>query len=105
MKSVAEVLNEAAEYIEEHGHWKRVYFGPAGEACAMGAIVRGIDPAARRPQDFPSAEYRLWDSAVEAVEGAVGVMLIDLWNDDPRRTKDEVVAALRAAAARAGGAS
>lgn len=98
-KTVSQVLWEAADLIEEHGHTKHVYYlspegidagwwRPGYRMCAVGAI--GL--ASGRRKVIPMTDEG--KSAVAAVVQAIGVDLQD-WNDAPERTSTEVVALLR----------
>lgn len=80
------VLLKAADVIEKYGHAKRCYSPLAnGERCAGLAIV-----AAHGQTDDH-------EEAVARLQKAVGGY-ITLWNDEPERTADEVIAKLRAVA-------
>lgn len=102
--TTADVLNRAADLLEEFGWCQqaeaRNYKGVGGDAldpdvarfCIYGALRRaGIDLGA--PRYFG---WDCWDAM--GLEGAPGP-----WNDEPGRTKAEVVAALRSAAEKANG--
>lgn len=103
-----EILLAAAEYIEKHG-WQQYQYGGRyrhgyfldgqyrhehfaatgdGPACLAGAIgsVTG------KPPNLDGDVLR----AVDTVIG--GRFIVSHWNDAPGRTKEEVIAALRAAA-------
>ena len=74
------VLFDAADYIEQHG-WCQHRLRDGDKVCAIGAIgflVKNIE-AIGRFRSFLGGR-------------------IDTWNDTVGRTKDEVVAALRACA-------
>ena len=91
-KSVAEILNAAADLIEPEGAWTQGSYGGSGCWCAMGAInhVGGF------LSDINEASIALARSL-----GFQFPNSIPDWNDDPYRTQSEVVAALRAAADKA----
>jgi hypothetical protein len=87
-RTTADVLRAAARYIEEHG-W---YPGdPSGGAITC--LFTGIG-SVEPPGDRRLAAY----DAVYAVIGGRTYSDIFDWNDTPGRTRDEVLAALRAAA-------
>lgn len=91
---------EAADIVEERGWWQGHYFGPNGEVCLIGACL-AAQTGARRSADLP-ADFRFgWvEDALEPLLGRWGRSAV--WNDDPARTKDEVVALLRQAAQQEG---
>lgn len=95
------VLNEAADLIEKRGHIKGTFFKTGGGFCAMGAI--------RHAAGMPSSPG--WHERVAAARRAAASILflptdhlfdygLSNWNDKPYRTKEEVVAVLRKAAAK-----
>jgi len=87
------ILLEAADYIERLGWCQGVHENGQGEVCAMGAIChcyRGGDLTRRRQNGDLVAIHRL--------QNYVGPSYVGDWNDASGRTKDQVVAALRAAA-------
>ena len=86
-RTVAEVLNAAADLIEKRGWCQHLAFDPDGRHCALGAIWA---------QRCPGPLER---EAVAAVRRATGSPFVGEWNDAPQRTKEEVVEALRKAAA------
>ena len=83
MTAVADVLNGAADLIERRG-WAQGY-SPL-RCCALTAILRAADGVSTY-----DAERALKAEIAPA-------RVITWWNDEPGRTKAEVVAALRAAA-------
>ena len=102
---ISKVLSRAADHIEEHG-WFQGYFWPADDylwsdapytdgdpCCAIGAVavVEGVDPVAFDTE------------AMQFVAGHLAMTTARFtdWNDDPKRTKEEVLAILRAASERA----
>jgi hypothetical protein len=104
--NTAEILNKAADVIDERGWTQGEYENCAGGVCARGAIfvavglnplaaAFGSDSAACSDAEYTSVRFRNW----------LGVM-ISGWNDDSGRTPEQVTSALReCAAALAGGAS
>jgi hypothetical protein len=121
-QAVARVLSDAADIIERDGWVQRHYFGstrhlhPAfydgSGACALGALL--VAAWREEAPGYDSGLRRLQEEAVRALEAhlievaPVEVLtrardrLVGTWNDDRRRTKDEVVAALRATAEKEG---
>jgi hypothetical protein len=83
-------LLAAADYIEEHGWCQgRPYLGES--ACVIGAV-----------NIVTNGDKRLFETdrlrhAMERVHKTLGGSAIS-WNDNPTRTKEEVVSALRKAA-------
>jgi hypothetical protein len=101
VKTAAEVLDGAADYIEQNG-WAQgaaggTYVARSYPACALGAIWDQRCPAA------------IEDDAVHALLVHLGLPEpvanrehpIATWNDRRERAKGEVIAALRAAAEQA----
>ena len=101
---IAEVLEDAAEYIEEYG-WAQVTqastWTPGKEACVLAAInaAEGRNPElmynlTRAGHAFakyiPTVKSVFYDESNEE--------RIWRWNDVPERTRDEVLTALRKAA-------
>lgn len=88
----ADVLRRAADLLEEFG-WCQGDYGSkeAGAFCAVGACRQ-----ASSDLNFRRDEYGLmWP------ESALELDNVPPWNDDPARTKEEVIARLREAAERA----
>lgn len=84
--SVAKTLLKAADYIEKHGWCQGKWRNDAGEVCAYGAI----SSVERCGLVRSGAAWRLGRF--------LNVVSVAGWNDQPDRTKEEVIAALRAAA-------
>ena len=85
--SPGEILNAAADAIEEHG-WTQGRFGTQHVGfCAMGAMrhVSGLSTVIEE-----SAAYDLLRAHVGSTS---------YWNDEPGRTKEQVVTVLRKVAA------
>lgn len=98
----ADVLDRAAEIIEHNGWAQGQYFVPEfGKApedcrvCAIGAI--NVALYAAKPTVLPSQERTFPLSSV--VEWYLDVYDLAEWNDAKDRTAEEVIAALRGAAA------
>lgn len=98
--TAAEMLNAAADLCERGWTQKASAINDQGDRvdpwdneatawCALGALcVAG------------GAERAEWEQALKSVVDVTGYLLT-YWNDQPGRTQEEVVAALRAAAERA----
>lgn len=85
-----QVLLDAADYIERHGWCQYIVEDNQGRVCIGGAISAA---ASNSDQDdlYVYALVRL-DKYLHSYK------LVPFWNDTPGRTKEEVIAALRAAA-------
>jgi hypothetical protein len=97
-----EILHRAADLIEEFGWCQGAYSQcehghpyceehPLGSHCAEGAIMQGL-------ADLGSSA--LYAETVASLERRVGCAL-PRWNDQPGRTKAEVISFLRETAERA----
>jgi hypothetical protein len=106
--SPAEVLEGAADLIDERGHCKETLRKYTGEMCAQGAILcayRGVAdwPAGMPMKDmveavkFLQAEHPLLVAALVPLQRANGEYT-SRWNNAPERTQDEVTSTLRAVA-------
>jgi hypothetical protein len=102
MASVAEVLERAADLLEEPDAWTQGVYArdhnnrqtddrdKAECFCALGAI------------NYAAGRHDLsWDAREQqrVFEEISGIDDVPTWNDDPERTQSEVVAKLREAAA------
>lgn len=109
--TVADVLTRAADLLEEFGWCKfrpaeddcgkptHVMASTARGFCLLGAICRAeIEYGSRKSYGGDWDRFPLGDVA-HRWRPIIGVA--DFWNDDPGRTKAEVVAKLREAAERA----
>jgi len=94
--NVGQVLLEAADYIEWHGWCQHIAIGPAGKLCAVGALLHVAIPNIKHSTVWEMSPLAL--SAFAKLRRYLGTDGIESWNDTRGRTKDEVVAALRAAA-------
>lgn len=92
----SEVLEKAADRLDYEGHCKGRYRGLHGGYCTAGAIAAATGLVAH-------TSVLAKHPAISAVATALGAKSdpkqIAIWNDAPERTKDEVVAMLRAVAA------
>ncbi len=82
------LLNDAADYIEEHGWCQGELRDEMGQVCILGAIASIPDPEDWEPRSV----------ALKALRAITGSPFPDNWNDAPGRTKEEVIAAFRNAA-------
>lgn len=76
------LLKEAAALIREKGWCQRQLKSDNGEYCAMGAI----EAKTERFDEFSAAKALM--------KQRIGGHSVTKWNDEPQRTKDEVLAAL-----------
>lgn len=87
----AQVLNDAATYLETHG-WRQHDVGEHGSpCCVLGAIAEAAGQG-----DTSNMHYLAASRALHEVVG--GNTSVIAWNDAPGRTVEEVTAALRSAA-------
>lgn len=91
----SEVLNKAADLIEKYGWiqgslgWRHAGF------CALGGIYQATSDLGPIPCLVSNA---LVSGTKAQLRETIGLSDIAEWNDDPLRTKEEVVAKLREAA-------
>jgi hypothetical protein len=87
-------LLKAAAFLEEHGHCKGHTRGFNGY-CAIGALAYCDD----KDRDYFPAE-RLLERALGRGDRYANTALsvVAAWNDAPERTKEEVIAKMRAVA-------
>jgi hypothetical protein len=84
------VLLEAADLLRERG-WCQHFLSDGGRFCAEGAIRKAAEGTlAKTSLKFIQARGLL--------KKHLGAKYIAVWNDDPRRTKKQVIEALEAAA-------
>lgn len=91
-----EILERAAQIIEEYGWCQGDWGDTAGHSCFNYACIRALKMAT--PNDLAAAHAMLDRFAVRA--GFTGYGHATKWNDAPSRTAAEVVARLRSAARR-----
>lgn len=89
----AKALLKGAALIEERG-WCQGDYQSEGRLCVLGAIKVAVGKEPDGDEDTDPIVFR----AKKAMCASVGIGLIHEWNDDPARTKEEVVAKLRAVA-------
>lgn len=102
VKTVADVLTAAADLIEPEGWWTQ---GATARTSTGERAVIAEPDAACWCMIGAVWEVAGWLGPIGEAEGALldllGVGNVARWNDAPERTQAEVVAALRAAAAKA----
>lgn len=93
--TVQDVLERAARVIERDG-WSQGDFGRGRNPhCLIGAIDCALDDMP------PRGRGELYQKSVEVVRDRIGAADYEAsgslisWNDDPRRTRSEVLALLR----------
>lgn len=93
-KTVADVLEAAADLIEPEGRWAQDIFYKRGDCyCLVGALREAAGAgSAIAVERGPIAD------AVHAARGPDDRVMLHDWNDAPGRTQAEVVAKLREAA-------
>lgn len=92
---LADVYEKAAGYLEEYGWRQGEQGGWGASACLVGALVEATG------HEWPlTAEARITAEDVLELGPMVESELVPLakWNDDPTRTKDEVINTLHALA-------
>lgn len=90
---VHEVLNKAADILERDGWCQRSGRGESGERCSTSAISDATplgDDLTFHTARRVFQKY-VWRNHAE-------VKLVYEWNDEPERTKEQVIDALRACA-------
>lgn len=100
--TVPRVLRLAAALIERDGWCQGTYIAMDGRCCAVGALVQAgggvIDPDIYDAGPVEMARIRGAFDAVTKFIGRTWVTDLVDWNDEPDRTAEEVLAALRGAA-------
>jgi hypothetical protein len=106
VRNPAALLNEVADYIEEHGKARGMYERPNGMVCVIGGVRKVVDARFRAglPESLPGViNYNLRsraEAACQRVLSASGVMgkatNVISWSDN--HNKETVVKALREAA-------
>jgi hypothetical protein len=94
-KTTAEILYDAAKYIGEHGWCQGQLSDSDGNVCAIGAINRVAE------SDTAADTY----DAIEALrdylnlpEHAITLHPVARWNDEPGRSAEDVILAMKCAA-------
>lgn len=109
IEHVRQTLLAAADYIERHGWYQGVAFGPSDDsrpppACAFGAIQQTVMRRLQTLFDETCTPSDVVDESCRVVEEYLGLprdnfyRRLPRWNDARERTAAEVVAALRGAA-------
>jgi hypothetical protein len=88
-EDVADALERAALLLMVYGWTQHAHRRSDGSMCARGAILRATE----------NMDPRLPDDAEDRLAAHVGWETIVGWNDYPDRTADEVIRAMREAAA------
>lgn len=101
----AETLRKAAQVLRERGLAKGYYRDESGCVCIKGALRIAHGGDVGLPETFDDYVADLMVVARGVIPGTVNVGgfahdAITVWNDEPERTAEEVIAALEAAAAR-----
>ena len=98
---IAEDLRVAADVLERDGWTQHAPIDGAGRRCAAGALAWAVsNGVASYPSWLIGEALDRWRDAEEELRLQIDEESVMYWNDDPERTADEVVAALRAAAER-----
>lgn len=94
-----EALLTAASFIQQRGWCQGRFTRGDGALCALGALQKAtiFDPNAKHAASAYTAATELLSRHLGFKDGDVGCS-VPGWNDDPERTKEEVVAALQSAA-------
>ena len=101
--NTADILDKAADLIEQRG-WAQGYFvDHRGGLCARGAIYAACGMEPDPDPHVRIVEWPGWNPADPAWDALCQLDtavddFAEMWNDAPERTKEEVVSALRAAA-------
>lgn len=104
-RTVADVLEAAAKYLEEHGWTQDVFVTYDGCACAVGAIRLAAGGGRHEDDETHIQTNYLSSTATAAVSKRLApVSSLLSWNDEPDRTADEVITLLREVAAAERGA-
>lgn len=100
MSAVPSILRAAADDIVRLGWCQFTYRDESGCLCGMGAVITacGVDPYGQGGRSYPyGSNARLVDACRGYLTEWLGGPFAS-WNDEPGRTQDQVVAALRQAA-------
>lgn len=100
--AIGKILRDAADYIERHG-WCQGALNNGERVCALGAVLMVTDEGIRSV-NCQTPHVAPWFTPNSPIRKAyLRLMnhlkqLPDAWNDNPCRTAEQVVTALRAAA-------
>lgn len=92
--SVSDVLRKAVDVLAERGWHQGGLVGPDGERCAYGAILDAANNGRLSGETGLLFEQWLQREGMLCREMGVGV-----WNDDPARSYEDVVLAMKRCAA------
>ena len=105
LDEVSQLLLKAAEIVERYGHIQESYGDTDRGFCIHGAIWFAVDP--KMDAFEPDQEHVTWEAGMrvarylkdeEALQDCDWDRCVS-WNDTDGRTAEEVIAALRGAAA------
>jgi hypothetical protein len=100
----AEILDRAADVIDERGHCKGTLENSRRAVCANGAILVAYHGVPDWPGDLGAPEHNTLLGAIRSLAAAVDASAIVLewgvpdWNNAPERTAAEVTSTMRAVA-------
>jgi hypothetical protein len=96
--ALADVYERAADYAETVG-WQQHSAGEFGQPrCFIGLTASAVGEVRVGTWGWKLNNMPLWTKANEFASDALAVDGIIEWNDDPTRTKDEVINTLHALA-------
>lgn len=111
---VAEILDLSASILDAQGWCQQTEENDKGQFCALGAVREAVDRLKYRGtwyQDVWWATHRLAEQVSEpdaplvtytyVANTSVDSLAVVRWNDDHRRTREDVTAAMQKAAAKA----
>lgn len=98
-KAVADVLDESAKRIDRDGFTQNEFWNArTGKYCTRGTITQVVFD---RYLGLKGNQF-VWGPVIEACDLVLALRLgrsVSRWNDEPGRTKDEIVTELTTAAA------
>jgi hypothetical protein len=97
----AQLLNRAADILDERGWFQGNYVGATGCVCALGARHLAVTELDGNPTRATFATGAEFETALDRIYGALQTDSTDGiadWNDAEGRTKEEVQELLRRAA-------
>lgn len=111
MRKTSEVLNKAADLIEQYG-WRGLaqegdedggaWGGIGKPMCLEGGILAALgvrtDEGRYPDEGFPRSDFQACPSYRAVQQYLGGLADVWVWNDVPHRTKEEVIEVLRACA-------
>jgi hypothetical protein len=92
----SEVLDKAADYIDEHGWCQKAMVDNDGRVCAIGAIRAAVCMEEGVMMPWVSTGHQALTAATHLAEAAYDGL--DYWNDAEGRTQFDVTNLLRKAA-------